>query len=88
MGASSTIYIGGNVVKYKGILKIIFGIYTRCQQIDFKKFYLLTTSVNVKYYLSYLAHAVLSHQSITSKPVEPRMHAYKQLQIMQPIITK
>ena len=21
-------------VKYKGILKIIFGIYTRCQQID------------------------------------------------------
>ena len=24
-------------VKYKGILKIIFGIYTRCQQIDFLK---------------------------------------------------
>ena len=22
-------------VKYKGILKMIFGIYTRCQQIDF-----------------------------------------------------
>ena len=22
-------------VKYKGILKIIFGIYTRCEQIDF-----------------------------------------------------
>ena len=24
-------------VKYKGILKIIYGIYTRCQQIDFLK---------------------------------------------------
>ena len=46
------------VIRYKDILKIIFGIYTaRCQQIDFffyltlKKIYLLTTSLNAKYYL-------------------------------------
>ena len=28
------IYICIYIVKYKGVLKIIFGIYTRCQQID------------------------------------------------------
>ena len=48
------IYIGGNAGEVLGILKIIFGINTRCQQIDVERctFYLgYSTNANIVKYL-------------------------------------